>query len=45
MAHVCRRFCRETLKQFGRPGHRWEDDVKMYIKGKGWRRLEWINLV
>jgi len=46
MWHVCdRRFCWGNLKKMsGIPGHRWEGDVKMYIKGIGWRVLESINL-
>ena len=28
----------------GRPRHRWEDNVKMDLKGIGWKGVEWILL-
>jgi len=45
MWHMCdRRFWWGNLKAVpGIPGHRCEGDVKMCIKGIGWRGLEWIN--
>jgi hypothetical protein len=45
MWHVCdRRFWRGNLKAVpGIPEHRWVGDVKMYIKGIGWR--VWIGLI
>jgi len=46
MWHVCdRRFWWGNLKAVpGIPGHKWEGDFKIYIKGIGWKGLEWINL-
>jgi hypothetical protein len=28
----------------GRPRHRWEDNIKMDLRGIGWGSVEWINL-
>jgi hypothetical protein len=27
----------------GRPGHRWEDNIKVYLKGAGWED-DWIGV-
>jgi hypothetical protein len=27
-----------------RPRHRWEDGIKIYLRGIGWRGMEWIHL-
>jgi hypothetical protein len=34
----------EGKKPFGRPRHRWENNIKMDVKEVGRRKMEWINL-
>jgi hypothetical protein len=34
----------EQKKPFGRPWHRWEDNIKMYHKEIGWDGVDWIYL-
>ena len=34
----------ERKRPFGRPRHRWEDNIKMDLKGMGCGGLDWINL-
>jgi hypothetical protein len=29
----------------GRLRHRWEDNIKMYLRNVGWDDMDWINLV
>jgi hypothetical protein len=31
-------------RPFGRPKCRWEENIKMYLKGIGWQDVEWIDL-
>ena len=31
-------------RQLGRPGHRWEDIMKMDIQEVGWEGMDWIDL-
>lgn len=28
----------------GRPGHRFEDNVKIDLKGLGWKDVDWIHM-
>jgi len=35
----------EDKRPTGRPWRRWEDNVKMDMKGIGWEGVEWILLV
>jgi hypothetical protein len=37
--------CRILISKFGRPGHRWEDNIETDIKGTGWNDVDWIYLV
>jgi hypothetical protein len=34
----------ERKRPFGRPRHRWEDNIKMDLQGVGWRGLDWVEL-
>jgi hypothetical protein len=34
----------EGNRPLGRPRHRWEDNIKMYLKEVGWRVIEWIDM-
>ena len=34
----------EAKKPLGSHGHRWEDNIKMDLKGRGWEGMEWIHL-
>jgi hypothetical protein len=29
---------------FGRPGHRYEDNIKMYLTETGWEVVDWMLL-
>jgi hypothetical protein len=29
---------------FGRPRHKWENNIKMYLKGMGFEGVDWIQL-
>jgi hypothetical protein len=31
-------------RPFGRPSHRWEDNIKMDLQEVGWGDMDWINL-
>jgi hypothetical protein len=35
----------ERKEPFGRPGHRWEDDIRNDVRGVGWKGGDWIHLV
>jgi hypothetical protein len=38
-------FClAEGKKPLGRPRHRWEDNIKMYLEEVGWKGMEWIDV-
>jgi hypothetical protein len=34
----------EGKRLIGRPRHRWEDNIKMYLQEVGWEGLDWIEL-
>ena len=34
----------EGKKPLGRPGHRWDDNIKMDLEEMCWRDLDWICL-
>jgi hypothetical protein len=34
----------EGKRTLGRPRHRWEDNIKMYLEEVGWKGMEWIDL-
>jgi hypothetical protein len=34
----------EEKRPLERPGHRWENNVKMYVREIGWGGMNWINL-
>jgi hypothetical protein len=31
-------------RPLGRPKHRWEDNIKIYIQEVGWGGMDWIDL-
>jgi hypothetical protein len=31
-------------RPLGRPGHRWEDNIKMELREIGWSGIDWIDL-
>jgi hypothetical protein len=31
-------------RQLGRPKGRWEDNIKIYLKGMEWEGVNWINV-
>ena len=35
----------EGKRPFGRPGWRWEDNIRMNVKETGEEGVDWINLV
>jgi hypothetical protein len=35
----------EGKRSLGRPRHRWEDNIRMYLSEIGWRGVDWILLV
>jgi hypothetical protein len=35
----------EGKRPHGRPRHKWEDNIKMYLKEIGLESVDWINLV
>jgi hypothetical protein len=37
------KFARERL--VGKPRNRWEDNIKMDLREKGWESVDWIHLV
>jgi hypothetical protein len=34
----------EGKSPLGRPNHRWEDNIKMDLRGIGWYGIDWIHL-
>jgi hypothetical protein len=34
----------EGKRTLGRPGHTWEDNIRMYRREVGWDGVEWIHL-
>jgi hypothetical protein len=34
----------EGKRSLGRPRHRWEDNIKMYLLKVGFRGMDWIDL-
>jgi hypothetical protein len=34
----------EGRRPLGKPGRRWEDNIKMDLREVGWRNMDWINL-
>jgi hypothetical protein len=34
----------EVKRPCGRPVHRWEDNIRMYLRETGWEVLNWIHL-
>jgi hypothetical protein len=34
----------EENRPLGRPRHRWEENIKMDLKGIGWDDMDWIHL-
>jgi hypothetical protein len=34
----------EGRRPLGRPGSRWEDNIKMDLRGVGWGDVDWIDL-
>jgi hypothetical protein len=34
----------EGKRQLGRPRRRWEDNVKMNLREKGWHCMDWLDL-
>jgi hypothetical protein len=34
----------EGQRPLGRPRHRWEDNIKMYLIEIGWGGMDWIDL-
>jgi hypothetical protein len=34
----------EGRRPLGRPRHRWEDNIKMYLREVGWGGADWIDL-
>jgi hypothetical protein len=34
----------EGKRQLGRPGHRWEDNIRMNVREIGWESVDWIHL-
>jgi hypothetical protein len=34
----------EGRKPLGRPRRRWEDNIKISLRGVGWGRMDWIDL-
>jgi hypothetical protein len=34
----------EGKRQLGRPGHRWEDNIKFDLQEVGWGGMDWIDL-
>jgi hypothetical protein len=34
----------EGMRPLGRPGHRWEDNIRMDLREIGWEGVNWINL-
>jgi hypothetical protein len=34
----------EGKRPLGRPGHGWEDNIKVNLQAVGWRGMDWIDL-
>jgi hypothetical protein len=34
----------EGKRPLGRPRHRWEDGIRMYLRETGWGSVDWIQL-
>jgi hypothetical protein len=34
----------ERKRPLGRPGHRWEDNIKLNLRQAGWDGMDWIHL-
>jgi hypothetical protein len=34
----------EGKRPLGRPGHRWEDNIRMDLRDIGWSGMDWIDL-
>jgi hypothetical protein len=34
----------EGKRPLGRPGRRWEDNIKMHLRELGWGGMDWIHL-
>jgi hypothetical protein len=34
----------EGKRPLGRPRHRWEDNIRMDLRGIGWGGMDWIDL-
>jgi hypothetical protein len=34
----------EGKRPFGRPRHRWEDNIKTDLQGVGWEAKDWIDV-
>jgi hypothetical protein len=34
----------EEKRPLGRPGRRWVDNIKMYLREIGWDGMDWIDL-
>jgi hypothetical protein len=34
----------EGRRPFGRPRHRWEDNIKLDLREVGWGGMDWIDL-
>jgi hypothetical protein len=34
----------EVRRPLGRPGHRWEDKIKMDLQEVGWGDMDWIHM-
>jgi hypothetical protein len=34
----------EKKRPLGRPRHRWEDNIRMDLREKGWGCMDWIDL-
>jgi hypothetical protein len=34
----------EGKRSLGRPRHRWEDNIRMELRGTGWVGMDWIDL-
>jgi hypothetical protein len=34
----------EEKRQLGIPRHRWEDNIKMDLRKKGWEGVDWMHL-
>jgi hypothetical protein len=37
-------FRPEGITPLGKPRHRWEDYITMYLREIGWKRVDWMHL-